>query len=168
MLLIGACHKTVSLFHVCSWLPLSVHDWLFFPVANAYNQANSSLAIQVFQTSPNQLSKTWNWHSCPIFVSTLKCTPSPYLFLIGHSKMDVDFSFQIFHWLFEIMNQTKVIVWQLLTILKKWTTFSIFKLHLDDWCGLSMTDVDCQFLVFDNWFWDVWNLWIAKLVFARL
>ena len=38
------------------------------------------------------------------FVSTLKYTLSPYLYLIGHSEMeltDVDFSFQNFHWLFE-------------------------------------------------------------------
>ena len=37
--------------------------------------------------------------SCPLFASTLKCTLSPYISLIGHSK--VDFSFQKFHWLFE-------------------------------------------------------------------
>ena len=43
------------------------------------------------------------------FVSTLKCTSSPYLSLISHSSIemtDVDFSFQKFHRLFE----TKVIV----------------------------------------------------------
>ena len=41
-----------------------------------YNHANSSLAIQVFQTSLNLLSKDEIDISCPIFVSTLKCTPS--------------------------------------------------------------------------------------------
>ena len=60
--------------------------------------------------------------SCPIFVSTLKCTSSPHIPLIGHSTTkltDVDFSFQKFHCCLKIIEQTKVIVWQLLVIIKK-------------------------------------------------
>ena len=42
--------------------------------------------------------------SCPIFASALKCTSSPHISLIGHSKMkltDFDCSFHKIHWLFE-------------------------------------------------------------------
>ena len=70
-------------------------------VEDGYNHANSSLAVQVFQASYHKHEIDI---SCPIFVSTLKCTSSPsYTSLIGHSKMeltDVDFSFQKFPWLF--------------------------------------------------------------------
>ena len=60
--------------------------------------------------------------SCPIFVSTLKCTSSPHISLIGHSKMeltDVDFSFQKFHWLFESNEANKGYFLTTLAILKK-------------------------------------------------
>ena len=71
-------------------------------------------------------------------------TSSPYISLICHSKMeltDVAFCFQKFHWLLE-NNETDQV--------DCLTAFGYFKRN--EQLSIWMTVVDCQFLVFDNWF----------------
>ena len=73
----------------------------------------------------------------------MKCTSSPNIPQIGHSKMkltDVDFSFQKIHWLFENYEADQDDCLTAFGDFKEINNFfSIFKLQVDDSCGLSIS-----------------------------